>query len=160
MKGNMFNVSNRKQRSGVRVGDYAPQEQINKPYVPQDHDQNPVIGYIEPAGETPQWIAWFTEQGDLYVYPHRDPSGAVSNDSITIKNSVGNPEFVALHGQRDLFVNGDATDNIWTMGDARGKLGIRFDCGDSGVIYVTRDQAEDLRVQLGKWLLTQPVKES
>lgn len=34
-----------------------------------------------------------------------------------------------------------ATDHIWTMEDKPGYIGLRLDCGDSGVIYLTKDQA-------------------
>lgn len=34
-----------------------------------------------------------------------------------------------------------ATDHIWTMEDKPGFIGLRLDCGDSGVIYFTREQA-------------------
>jgi hypothetical protein len=37
-----------------------------------------------------------------------------------------------------------ATDHIWTMQDREGFIGLRVDCGDSGVIYFTPDQARQV----------------
>ncbi len=34
-----------------------------------------------------------------------------------------------------------ATDNIWAMADRPGHIGLRFDSGDAGVIYLTEEQA-------------------
>lgn len=37
-----------------------------------------------------------------------------------------------------------ATDHIWTMEDEKGFIGLRVDCGDSGVLYFTKEQALDV----------------
>jgi hypothetical protein len=37
-----------------------------------------------------------------------------------------------------------ATDHIWTMEDKEGFIGLRVDCGDSGVVYFTPSQALDV----------------
>lgn len=34
-----------------------------------------------------------------------------------------------------------STDNIWAMEDKEGFIGIRFDSGDAGALYVTKQQA-------------------
>jgi len=54
-----------------------------------------------------------------------------------------------------LFVQGNATDHIWAMAEAEdgetnpatakpAHIGLRFDCGDSGTLYLTRNQAHDV----------------
>lgn len=35
-------------------------------------------------------------------------------------------------------------DQIWTHGDLPDKIGLRFDCGDAGVIFLTREQTQEL----------------
>jgi len=49
-----------------------------------------------------------------------------------------------------LWLQGRSTDLIWLMMDGEEPhcIGIRMDCGDSGTVYVTRQQAEDLIGQL------------
>lgn len=49
-----------------------------------------------------------------------------------------------------LSLNGRATDHIWLMEDGPGShpIGVRMDCGDSGVVYMSRNQAADLASQL------------
>lgn len=37
-----------------------------------------------------------------------------------------------------------ATDHIWTMEDREGFVGLRIDCGDSGTIYFTPFQMEEV----------------
>lgn len=51
---------------------------------------------------------------------------------------------------KDLFLNGLGTDQIWLMADGptTHPIGIRLDCGDSGVVYVSKDQAKELSEQL------------
>lgn len=41
-----------------------------------------------------------------------------------------------------------STDNIWAMEDKEGFVGIRFDCGDSGAIYLTTKQVGTLITNL------------
>lgn len=49
-----------------------------------------------------------------------------------------------------LQLQGRATDLVWTMadGDEPFVVGVRLDCGDSGTVYLTREQAADLSSQL------------
>jgi len=53
-----------------------------------------------------------------------------------------------LRRKKQLRLDGEATDHIWLMEDRPGLIGIRMDCGDSGVVYVTPSQAKDLATQL------------
>lgn len=50
----------------------------------------------------------------------------------------------------DLLLQGKATDHIWIMNDGPRPhtIGIRMDSGDSGVVYLTHQQAIDLSNQL------------
>ena len=71
-----------------------------------------------------------------------------------------NPSAYSLHPPKrvsemgNLRLEGFAGDPIWLMGDGQEPfvIGMRLDCGDSGVVYLTRDQARDLKSQLG-WML-------
>ena len=51
-----------------------------------------------------------------------------------------------------LALHGIAGDPIWVMVDGPDShpIGIRLDCGDSGVVYLSVEQAEDLESQLLK----------
>lgn len=53
-----------------------------------------------------------------------------------------------------LRLEGRGTDHIWTMldGPEPHTIGIRLDCGDSGVVYVTPSQAKDLIEQLKSYV--------
>lgn len=44
-----------------------------------------------------------------------------------------------------------ATDHIWTMEDKPGFVGLRIDCGDSGVVYFTKSQARDVAEQMSSF---------
>lgn len=35
-------------------------------------------------------------------------------------------------------------DQIWTHGDLPDKIGLRFDCGDAGVIFLNQEQTQEL----------------
>jgi len=61
-----------------------------------------------------------------------------------------NIKVLEMHGSADLHLNGKASDHIWMMedGEAPHIIGIRVDCGDSGTLYVTYEQALDLAKQL------------
>lgn len=153
----MIYLSNKKSPTGVNVGTYAPDMQGKQAPPTTVVNLNPIIGYIEPAGKWARWIAWFTEQGDLYVYPKRDAEGGVMGNHVAFANNrleacLPEKQYVTLNGEDDLFVNGKSTDHIWAMEDKEGFIGIRFDCGDSGTIYLTRKQALDLRNQLNLFL--------
>jgi hypothetical protein len=56
----------------------------------------------------------------------------------------------------DLYLNGLATDHIWIMetGPESHPIGVRLDCGDSGVVYLSRPQAKDLAEQLTDFAAT------
>lgn len=49
-----------------------------------------------------------------------------------------------------LVLNGLATDHIWLMedGPATHPIGVRLDCGDSGTIYMSKEQARELANQI------------
>lgn len=47
-----------------------------------------------------------------------------------------------------LHLSGKATDHIWCMEDVEGYIGVRMDCGDSGTVYLSHAQAEELVHQL------------
>lgn len=53
-------------------------------------DGNSIIGYIEPAGKQPSWIAWFTKKGDLILYTQRSyldgANGAVIGEPIRVNS--------------------------------------------------------------------------
>jgi hypothetical protein len=53
-----------------------------------------------------------------------------------------------------LYLHGKCSDHIWLMGDGAEPhvLGVRMDCGDSGVVYLTREQAKDLAEQLAEFV--------
>jgi hypothetical protein len=53
-----------------------------------------------------------------------------------------------------LHLQGKCTDHVWLMedGEEPSVIGVRMDCGDSGTVYLTRDQAADLADQLKSML--------
>jgi hypothetical protein len=52
--------------------------------------------------------------------------------------------------RKGLMLRGTATEHIWGMEDGpkTHPIGIRFDCGDSGVVYLSCSQADDLATML------------
>jgi hypothetical protein len=50
--------------------------------------------------------------------------------------------------QQGLFLYGHAKGPIWAMGEKAGLIGLRFDSGDAGVVYLTKEQAKDVIDQL------------
>ena len=54
-------------------------------------DSNPIMGYIEPAGDQPQWIMWFMRNGDAVLYTERSYengiNGAVLGEPLRISNN-------------------------------------------------------------------------
>lgn len=58
-----------------------------------------------------------------------------------------------------LVLNGKATDHIWLMEDGKEPhaIGLRMDCGDSGVVYLTREQAIYLSKELARFVAEPPV---
>lgn len=54
----------------------------------------------------------------------------------------------------DLKLSGNCTDDIWAMldGSEPHVIGLRMDCGDSGVVYLSRAQAQQLMNEL-EWAL-------
>jgi hypothetical protein len=61
-----------------------------------------------------------------------------------------------------LSIQGIAGDPIWIMCDGTEDfpIGIRLDCGDGGVVYVSRKQATELVDQLTKTLIELDASES
>ena len=49
-----------------------------------------------------------------------------------------------------LLLQGNCTNHIWLMKDGKPPhtIGLRMDCGDGGVVYLTEEQARDLIKQL------------
>lgn len=58
-----------------------------------------------------------------------------------------------------LYLQGESTDHIWLMEDGKEPhvIGVRMDCGDSGAVYLTREQAKDLSAQLSEFINVEPV---
>jgi hypothetical protein len=56
--------------------------------------------------------------------------------------------------KKELNLAGNATDHIWLMEDGpeTHPIGIRMDCGDSGTVYVSKEQAAELASQLNAFL--------
>ena len=44
----------------------------------------------------------------------------------------------------ELSLQGKSTDHIWTMEDVEGYIGLRLDSGDSGTVYLTKSQAQQV----------------
>ena len=63
-----------KGKQGVRIGEYEDFSEGLTTKVPSDG--NAVIGWIEPAGDCPQWILWFTSKGDAILHRKRSYSGS------------------------------------------------------------------------------------
>jgi len=63
--------------TGLKIGDYG-----------NTKDGSGYVGWVEPAGENPQWILWFTENGDANLYTKRESSGAVIGDPIKLKGYI------------------------------------------------------------------------
>ncbi len=130
-----------KGKSGVIIGEYG-----------NESDGGGTLGWIEPACDDPMWIAWFTSKGELILHVKRDyadgHTGAIIGEPIRVKAKEG------------LWLNGKATDHIWCMadGDEPNVIGVRMDCGDSGTVYMTRDQAKDLAEQLTDFVNVVPPK--
>ena len=55
---------------------------------------------------------------------------------------------------KELHLSGKCTDHIWLMRDGEEPyvIGLRMDCGDSGTVYLTREQAAFLAKELVKFL--------
>jgi hypothetical protein len=56
--------------------------------------------------------------------------------------------------KRNLFCK--ATDNIWAMAAPNGLIGLCLDSGDSGTVYLTKDQARTVIATLQKVAQLQP----
>lgn len=89
-------------KQGVLIGEYcAPNGMVETDFVEQEkpshypvvskggEDSNPILGYMEPAGEKPRWILWFMRNGDAILYTKRSyengDTGAVTGKPIRIK---------------------------------------------------------------------------
>lgn len=77
---------------------------------------------------------------------------AMEKNKVEIRTELAGtwvyPHITTINDEKDLFLHGYATDHIWCMEDVEGHIGIRLDCGDSGVVYLTHKQAKDLAEQL------------
>lgn len=54
----------------------------------------------------------------------------------------------------ELVLHGNCTDHIWLMEDGKEphRIGVRMDCGDSGTVYLTREQAKFLATELLRFI--------
>lgn len=52
------------------------------------------------------------------------------------------PSYEEIPGS--LEVRGYATDHIWALTNEAGEIGLRFDCGDSGTLFLTKRQAHEV----------------
>jgi hypothetical protein len=91
--------------------------------------------------------AWFANALMRGWDEHSRAHDAAQEASKPTGNGLGaNPT------QDRLRLHGRCTDHIWTMQDGQEPyvIGVRMDCGDSGTVYLTREQAAELADQLGK----------
>jgi hypothetical protein len=68
-----------KGKQGVLIGEYAVPETIG-----EKQDTNPILGWIEPAADNPQWILWFMADGSAVLYRGRDENGGILHDPLKI----------------------------------------------------------------------------
>ncbi len=61
-------------------------------------------------------------------------------------------QYKARQTELPLRLEGCSTDHIWCMEDIPGLIGMRMDCGDGGVVYLTYAQAHDLASQLQSFI--------
>jgi hypothetical protein len=66
-----------KGKQGVKIGEYFDAETARD-------DGNGILGYVQPAGDDPRWILYFTLKGDAIFYADREPGGAVAGDPIKV----------------------------------------------------------------------------
>ena len=68
-----------KGKQGVDISEYADDSM----------DSNSYVGYIQPAGDQPQWIMFFKKNGDADLYTARDytkgHTGACLGDPIRLR---------------------------------------------------------------------------
>lgn len=79
-------------KQGIRIGEYIGEygypensllpEEINEQERP---DTNPVLGYIQPSCDNPQWILWFMANGDAILHQKRTENGEVLDKPMRIK---------------------------------------------------------------------------
>jgi hypothetical protein len=62
-----------KGKQGVKIGEYGTTK-----------DGNAIIGWVEPACDSPRWILWFTRRGDAILYAKRKSDGGVIGEPIKI----------------------------------------------------------------------------
>ena len=116
-----------KGKQGVNVVEYGPHEDS--------------LGYIEPAGDAPQWILWFDSKGDAVLYTERETGkenkGAVIGEPIRLKargrnrritgaphaSITGNMELgrIKINGEDHLTIkvdkDGGTLKHVWPDGD-------------------------------------------
>lgn len=76
-----------KGKQGVTIGEYSPENGKTKA------SGSDLLGYIEPAGDKPQWILWFDRNGNATLYTKRTYNdkhhGAVEGDPIRVNARKG-----------------------------------------------------------------------
>ena len=86
-------VGNGKQ--GVKIGEYSPENsrEGQEMKARKRQDSNDCLGWIEPAGDKPQWIMWFYRDGSALLYTQRlyddKNNGAVMGDPIRVSAKKG-----------------------------------------------------------------------
>lgn len=79
-------------KQGVIVGEYgcerAPSGLVPKRHGETRQDHNEVVGWLEPACDSPAWIIWFTRQGDAIIYPHRENTGGITGYNESGANPI------------------------------------------------------------------------
>lgn len=93
-----------KGKQGVKIGEYVGNGVGDALRL---LDKNATIGWIEPACDNPQWIAWFTKQGDAILYTSRGSTGAVQGEPITVRarGRVGPPTSFSVKKITEMFDN-------------------------------------------------------
>lgn len=78
-------------KEGVIIGEYEvghPSARIpmDAPEGTKPLDTNPVLGYVEPACDNPQWILWFMADGNAILHQKRSETGGVEDEPLKIKS--------------------------------------------------------------------------
>lgn len=88
-------------KQGIIFGEYgcsrpnaAPEPKRQVGASEASSDKNAILGWLEPACDSPGWIIWFTRQGDVLIYPVREASGAVKGEPIRLSSDVRKQEAV------------------------------------------------------------------
>jgi len=73
------------------------------------------------------------------------------HESRELLAESGKPSDVWLK-RVELFLYGQAKGPIWSTVGRPGLIGLRLDCGDSGVVYLTKEQAREVIDELKRWV--------